>query len=133
MISEVFLICGPPGAGKTTYVREHMKPGDIVWDFDAVLQAITGLPMHERTPAAHQFVMAMQDSFLRVIARTNARVWIIECAPSREHRARRVRHFGAQVIHLDVPAEICKQRVAARGEHWPAAVDRYFEDYEPHG
>jgi hypothetical protein len=33
---RVMLICGPPAAGKSTYVREHMSAGDSLIDFDTI-------------------------------------------------------------------------------------------------
>lgn len=38
---QVILVCGPPASGKTTFVRNHMVPGDIVVDLDAIMQAIS--------------------------------------------------------------------------------------------
>lgn len=42
-----FVICGPPGSGKTTWVRERARPGDLVWDFDDVAAVVAncGAPM----------------------------------------------------------------------------------------
>jgi hypothetical protein len=33
---RVKLVCGPPASGKTTYVRTHAAPSDIVVDFDLI-------------------------------------------------------------------------------------------------
>ena len=33
---RVKMVCGPPAAGKTTYVRKHAAPGDIVIDLDLI-------------------------------------------------------------------------------------------------
>ena len=33
---RVRLICGPPAAGKTSYVKKHAAPGDIIIDLDLI-------------------------------------------------------------------------------------------------
>ena len=38
----VTLVCGPPAAGKTTYVPEHAKPGDVIIELDACIEAAGG-------------------------------------------------------------------------------------------
>ena len=42
----ITVVSGPPKAGKTTYVNKHRKTGDLVWDYDAVVSTMFGLPMH---------------------------------------------------------------------------------------
>lgn len=38
----LYVITGPPAAGKSTWVREHAKPGDVVIDYDLLASALTG-------------------------------------------------------------------------------------------
>ena len=37
----LYVVTGPPCGGKSTYVREHAKPGDFVIDLDRLALAIT--------------------------------------------------------------------------------------------
>lgn len=73
------VVCGPPGSGKSTYVNERRKPGDLVWDWDEVVRTMTGLPMHE-TP---RDIVPLMDAIavtlcLEVAAMPpQRRVWII--------------------------------------------------------
>ena len=39
-MSNVIVVCGAPGSGKTTYVKERLKEKDIVWDMDYVRRAL---------------------------------------------------------------------------------------------
>src|SRR5262245_57412117 len=41
---ERFVVTGPPGCGKTTWVKDRAKPGDIVFDLDAVAVPVTNMP-----------------------------------------------------------------------------------------
>jgi hypothetical protein len=36
---RVKLVCGPPAAGKTTYVLHNFTPGDIIIDLDVIAQS----------------------------------------------------------------------------------------------
>ncbi|HEX4129735.1 MAG TPA: hypothetical protein VHZ24_06810 [Pirellulales bacterium] len=38
----ITVVLGPPGSGKTTFVANSRSPGDVVWDFDVMLAALTG-------------------------------------------------------------------------------------------
>lgn len=42
-----YVVTGPPGAGKTTWVAQRRKPGDIVWDYDEVAKAMLRVDRHE--------------------------------------------------------------------------------------
>lgn len=35
-----FVVCGPPDCGKTTWVRSRAEIFDLIWDFDAVANAM---------------------------------------------------------------------------------------------
>ena len=39
---EIYLIYGPPLAGKRTYIRDVIQPGDLLVDMDAIWECITG-------------------------------------------------------------------------------------------
>jgi len=36
-----YVVCGPQGAGKTTWVNRHARLGDYRWDLDAVAACLT--------------------------------------------------------------------------------------------
>ncbi|WP_165683056.1 AAA family ATPase, partial [Mycobacteroides abscessus] len=37
----LYLVTGPPAAGKSTWVRQHAKHGDITIDYDAIASVLT--------------------------------------------------------------------------------------------
>ena len=43
---KTVLVYGSACSGKNTYVREHSHEGDLIIDFDALHQAISGLSSH---------------------------------------------------------------------------------------
>lgn len=86
---DLTLVCGPPGAGKTTYVSAHACAHDTVIDLDLIICRMTGLPMYtgnrtllepaiaERNRMLHKLcVMPPQHHAWYVVAATYAqRQW----------------------------------------------------------
>ena len=122
----LYLIVGPPAAGKSTWVRQQAKPGDITIDYDTIAEALgsTGHdhPDHVKavTKAARQ---AAIDTALTLA--DDHDVYIIHSMPS----ARLLRHYrnhGAQVITIDPGRDVvlarCKQerpwRIGQAAKEW---------------
>lgn len=93
--AEVHQVIGPPCSGKTTYVAERAKPGDLIVDWDALMAAISGSAGHSRHPALIGYVAEARDA---IIARLRQRragqepqsAWII----------------SSQVANIGLPAVI---------------------------
>ncbi len=44
---QVFLVGGPPGSGKSTFVKANAKPNDIIIDLDEIMSKLSGLPIYQ--------------------------------------------------------------------------------------
>lgn len=40
-MAKIKVVCGFPGSGKTTYIKENSKIGDLVFDYDEIQAALT--------------------------------------------------------------------------------------------
>jgi hypothetical protein len=83
------IVTGPPCAGKTTWVRQHAKPGDIIVDFDLIAQAV-GSPVthgHDR-PLWKVAIEARQAAITAAVgqARQGATAWVIDSRPTEPAR-----------------------------------------------
>ena len=75
------LVCGPPGSGKTTYVEQHMKPGDLVWDWDHVANAIFPGLSRPWNPEAVRLLMSIRALVLASTEDYTHDAWIIVADP----------------------------------------------------
>ena len=77
-------VIGPPYSGKSTFVQEHRKPGDVVIDFDLIAQALGSAGEHGEHLTQYTVVTAMIWKALVRWCEQNRRVdsWIIHAFPS---------------------------------------------------
>ena len=66
----ITIVTGPPGSGKTTYVQRHRRPGDLVWDYDALADTIAQLPRYPRPPHVTHCLMAIRAAFVEWVRST---------------------------------------------------------------
>jgi predicted kinase len=119
---RVFVITGPPAAGKTTWMREKAKPGDITIDFDDIAAVLSpGLPRDPLDmPASIMAVaraarLAAIDQALFSDSHTGD-VYIIDARPRRA-AMQKYAEVGAEIIVVDPGAAECLRR--ARAERTP--------------
>jgi HK97 family phage prohead protease len=131
---KTVLVYGSACSGKNTYVREHSSEGDLIIDFDALHQAISGLESHEHNQNLIGYVYDARDALLnRVLDKGHTQtVWIIHSAPTKADRRKFIDEFGAELIHIDTSKEECLERAAKeRPEAWIEYINNWFERYEP--
>lgn len=81
----VYLVCGLPGSGKTTWVQKRLKPNDIVYDMDAVAGALTYKVQERDNPAAryiaNEIYFTFVDALPAIYKENDMDVYIIRTAP----------------------------------------------------
>lgn len=127
------IVVGPPAAGKSTYVRAHAKPGDIVIDLDAIAAALTtGPPTHDHhhpvLRAAQRARLAAIDEALRLADRVDS--WIIHTQPSPKALARYAEH-GARIVVVDPGRAVVEQRIAEQRSPSARAVAARWYAHRP--
>lgn len=124
------LVCGPPAAGKSTYVREHAQRGDIVIDLDVLIAEHSGLPLYHGKDAHLRTALAERNEMLRELATMppERRAWFVISAPI-ERRQWWTRMLApADVVVLAVPMDECLRRVEMDTHRTAAAVTRQHQD-----
>ncbi|HCZ47719.1 MAG TPA: hypothetical protein DCZ11_01800, partial [Gammaproteobacteria bacterium] len=133
------LVCGPPGAGKSSYVRARMRRGELVVDFDELYQALTGLPVYDKPAAVMRYVQAARRALIACLASDHARPrsWVIATAAAGDERRRLAQQLDAAVVVLAVPEGECVARIAAdprraaKAEQWRPLVRRWWDTFTP--
>jgi 5-methylcytosine-specific restriction protein A len=110
----VTLVCGPPGAGKSTYVRTHAQPTDLVIDLDVIASELSGLSIHASKPQWIVQALDARNAILRSLATdtTHTAAWFVIAAPRKADRDAWARMLNATIVLLDVPLDECIRRMA---------------------
>lgn len=113
---KVTLVCGPPCSGKSTYVAQHARAGDLVADLDEIARDL-GSPVQWNHPP--RYVGAARRR-MRVLERqaatmTEGRAWVVRSLPGELARIARAVELDASVVLLDPGRDVCEQRAKQRG------------------
>ncbi|MGW7435700.1 AAA family ATPase [Streptomyces sp. NPDC054849] len=110
----LYVVTGPPAAGKSSWITAHAGPGDIVIDLDRIALALAGPDArpwdHDETllRVAHRARFAAIDE--AVTHRDKVDVYLIHTLPSEKATAR-YKRLDARIVVVDPGKEIVMQRV----------------------
>lgn len=109
------IVCGPPGSGKSSYVRQSAGPNDTVICLDTIIMKLTGLPEHHSLPWALSKALEIRNQKLHCLATTSKyeRAWFIVSAPNPRDRAAWKARLGGEVVVLTTPLIECVRRIKA--------------------
>lgn len=124
--TQITLVMGPPGAGKTTYVAERAGPSDLVVDYDQLAVAL-GAGSSHGADHLHDVTRAARAAVLRSLRRGEAgvgRAWIVSANPNAEQM---FPHHDLVVVDPG-REKVLEQVVSAeRPVGWEALVDRWYD------
>lgn len=126
----IHVVIGPPCAGKTTYVREHAKAGDVIVDYDALAQALGEKEKHGAEGAIADAAYKARNAVINYLLQNEAEGWIIHSDPS-EWQIKRYEAAEADVIRLDADEETCLEHAEADGRS-ADNIERIHEWFERH-
>lgn len=80
---QINIIAGYPASGKATYVKQHQTDHDLIYNYDSLMHALTGLPYHTSNVDVYEYIAMFKSFMLRKLKReqTFNNVWLIMTLP----------------------------------------------------
>lgn len=129
----IHIITGPPCAGKSTYIKENAKSGDLRVDYDLIALALGSANSHAAQGLIKQAAFDAREGAIRsALKDPAAESWIIHTTPSEKHM-KLYEEAGAEIIQLDPGYSVCMERARRDGrpqqtfdgiEKWYAGQNR---------
>lgn len=135
---QVYLVYGPPLAGKKEYVQQQMMRGDIVVDMDRLFEAISFQSFHDKPDNLLSNVMGVHNLLLDNIKTRMGKwgnAWVIGGYPERFKRERTADQLGAELVFLEASKEQCIAALEAdpslsnARQEWEGYIVKWFERY----
>jgi HK97 family phage prohead protease len=125
----IHVILGAPCSGKSTYVREHMKDGDIRVDFDMIADCFGNNNKHEAEGYIKDCAFAVRETAISyLLDHKDAEGWIIHTKPTGD-QMKAYQDAEADIVTMDTPMDVCLERAAADGRP-QRSIDAIYEYFE---
>jgi hypothetical protein len=135
----VYIVYGPPMSGKTTYVNQNVRRGDIVIDMNCLFEAITGLPAYDKPDSLLINVKAVYNLLIdQVKTRYGkwANAYVVGGFADHYQRERLAEELGAELVFCECTKEeavsridLDEQRRNMKAEYIQY-INRWFEMYQ---
>jgi 5-methylcytosine-specific restriction protein A len=129
----VILVCGPPAAGKSTWVKQHARPGDQILDFDSICRSLGSKATHDHPPHVRALAMDVRRALEDRAAAMPRQTWVIRSLAEPDKRAAVAERLGAKVVVLATPLDETLARAAAdnRPGWTEEAITSWWDRYQP--
>lgn len=131
---KIVVVYGAPMSGKTTYVRNAMTEYDLVFDYDALIHAMTSTKYQQHNDNAHTLVMSMRDKMIDHAKQSdNGVLYIVTTFLSYKLMSEVDTHFNTQYKRMDTSLDECKKRIhdsdRPNKEHVMQVIHEWYGKY----
>lgn len=80
---QIYLVCGLDSKAKLGYIKQHLTAHDLIFDYDLLMQAQTGLRFGQHNDDLYDYIALYLEQLVRQL-RTETRfanVWITSTVP----------------------------------------------------
>lgn len=131
----IYVIWGPPASGKSTYVAENRSENSVTFDFDKVMQALSGLKPHHKNRNLIGLVVDIRQMVIDALGELEVDdAWIITTWVDEDFQAK----FGdveVEYVLMRTDKETCLQRVyndpdrAEVAEEMKEVIEEWFDKH----
>lgn len=116
--TNVFIVCGAPASGKSSYVKEHKQEGDLVFDMDMICSALIGDPeiYYSDFMPVLDLALTFRDATIEHVEKRLGywgRAWIITSNPNKAYWQYLARRLKGEIIEMQTTEAECLRRVEA--------------------
>lgn len=130
----VYIVYGSPCSGKTTYIKEHIKSGDIVCDVDRLYSAISFNEEHQTELYAQEVASGLYKELIGIIRDRKGNwknAYVVSLANTDERLKTEMERTNAdEAIFIDTPYEVCMERAKERPFYFQWLIQEWFETKE---
>ena len=128
----ITLVCGPPCAGKTTYVAEHAGEHDLIVDYDAIAVALGSSRTHQHEWRYAKRAAAQCHALIDDIgAGAHPDAWVIRSTAGPTAQANLAERLSARLVLVLPDRATLHQRALERPDP-PRAIgdiDRWLDEH----
>ena len=126
---QVFIVYGPPLAGKSAWVLANKGAGDFIIDINNIWECISGTK-DEKDNRLKGVAFKIRDTELEAVRFRLGRwnnAYIVGGFPLKTERDRLTKELGAREIFINETRDTCEQR--AEQTHDPDSMKRYIAEW----
>jgi hypothetical protein len=115
----ITVVTGAPCSGKSTYVREHARSGDVIIDMDRIALALTTDDVGDHAYSAEVRRVAIETraaavkAAFKIAGVARANIWVIHTQPDGD-ALRNYRLVSARLVEVNPGFDVCMSRLAER-------------------
>lgn len=131
---KVYIVYGPPLAGKKVLVNQLSERGDLIIDIDRIYECISGQELYNKPNNLRFNVFAVRDKLIDMV-KTRYGQWqdayIIGGYPDKNERERLANELRAELIYCESTKEECYKTVrdTNKDEEWYGFIDKWWDNY----
>ena len=128
---SIYCVIGAPCSGKSTYVKENAKSGDVIVDYDLIALALGSDAPHQSTGDIRRCAFVARSAVIdEVLSGVDHDAWIIHTSPKSED-IERYKEFGAEFVNLDPGMDVCIDRAKDRPDGTVDLIRQWYDQNKP--
>lgn len=112
---RVYIVNGPPGAGKTTYVQNHKSEKDLVVDLDYICAALNATPnLYQDHESVLALALQLKDKLYQSIENRIGKwekAWVITATSDQRELKKLAERLEGEVITIDTSLDQCIRNI----------------------